>query len=63
MVKIGVFTDLHYSVNSGYGYRYCSLSLIKLEKIINIFNEKKVDFAVSLGDSIDSLQEIGRAHV
>ena len=56
MTTIGVFTDLHYAKDINSKYRYCSLSLIKLEKIIAIFNEGKIDFAVCLGDSIDSMR-------
>ena len=54
-MKIGVFGDLHYSKDRNFASRYYSLSLIKLEKLIGIFNSRDVDFCVSLGDTIDSV--------
>ena len=56
MTTIGVFTDLHYAKDVNSKYRYCSVSLKKLEKVIAVFNERKINFAVCLGDCIDSMR-------
>lgn len=58
MTTIGVFTDLHYAKDVNSRYRFCSLSLLKLENIIATFNERKIDFAVCLGDCIDSMRSV-----
>ena len=53
-MKIGIFGDLHYAKEKQYGDRYCSLSLEKLDVLVETFNRQEVDFCVCLGDTIDS---------
>lgn len=57
MIKIGVFTDLHYSANKFYLDRNCYLGLMKLEIAVEMFNKEKVDYVFSLGDLIDSCKD------
>lgn len=53
-MKIGIFTDPHYSsAEITCGKRYNSQSLRKIEKAVNYFAEEKCDLILCLGDLID----------
>lgn len=54
MIKFGIFADAHYAKDKQYGTRYCDLSIKKLDRIIEKFNQENVNFVVCLGDTIDS---------
>lgn len=56
MIKFGVFSDVHYAKNKTYGNRYCDLSIKKLEKCIETFNSRCLDFIINLGDIIDKAE-------
>lgn len=54
-MKIGIFTDSHYSsLPLSCGNRYHSKSLEKIKKAYKNFEEKKCDLIVCLGDLIDT---------
>ena len=54
MIVFGVFGDAHYAPGKTYGKRHCGLSLEKLKNCIGRFKSVGADFAVNLGDVIDS---------
>jgi len=60
MIKFGVFTDVHYAEGVKAGDRICDLSLDKLKKIVQDFNENELDFCVCLGDTINSARDFER---
>lgn len=67
MLSFGILADAHYAKNKRYRGRYCDLSLGKLAKAVNVFEEHGVDFAVNLGDIVDgergsSAQTIDRSN-
>lgn len=54
-MKIGVFTDSHYSSKKvTCETRYCSKSLIKIKKAYDCFKKEKCELVVCLGDLIDT---------
>lgn len=54
MISFGLFSDTHYAKDKVNKNRYCSLAIEKLNIIIKTFNAENVDFAVCLGDAIDT---------
>lgn len=52
-IKFGVITDSHYADRDPNGTRYYRGSMDKIRESINVFNQKKVDFVVHLGDFKD----------
>lgn len=55
VVRFGAFADAHYA-DKVYGDRYCHESAGKLEACIEAFQSAKLDFAVCMGDLIDSAE-------
>ena len=54
LVTIGIVTDIHYCRDrEPGGSRYYALSKVKLSEAVDVFNEQRVDFTVSLGDTFD----------
>jgi len=51
-LSFGIFADPHYS-NHAYGDRWCADSLVKLRACIDVFNDRGLPLAFSLGDFID----------
>lgn len=52
--RVGVLTDIHFADKPPAGTRHYRESLDKLREAVARFQEEKVDFAVELGDLIDS---------
>ena len=52
-IQFGVITDSHYADRDPNGTRYYRGSMDKIRESINVFNQKKVDFVVHLGDFKD----------
>ncbi len=57
-VCIGMVTDLHYADKPSAGSRFYRRSPEKLREAANIFNERKLDFVVELGDLVDAAETI-----
>lgn len=53
VITFGIVADVQYADQNNAGTRYYRSSLNKLNKAVKVFNEKKVDFVVSLGDFIN----------
>lgn len=53
LFKFGVIADVQYADRKDHGTRYYRSSLNKLAEAVDVFNEEKVDFVVSLGDFIN----------
>lgn len=61
-MKIGIFTDSHYSsAEITCGRRYNSKSLAKIKKAFEYFNGEGCDFVICLGDLIDREDEHKKA--
>ena len=52
-LKIGVVTDAHYADKGTLGNRHYRDSVLKMNAVVDIFNQRKLDFAVFMGDLID----------
>ena len=58
LLRIGMVTDLHWNGHKEViGTRHYQDSLTKLNEAIQTFHQQGVDFAVNLGDTLDSLIE------
>ncbi|MEO8270341.1 MAG: metallophosphoesterase [Aureliella sp.] len=57
-VRVGLITDLHYADKASAGSRYYRLSLEKLEKATEQFQQAELTFTVELGDLIDSMDAV-----
>ena len=57
LVSFGLFADTHYAAGLTYGNRYCDESLEKLRTCVRTFNERKLPFAVNLGDLVDHVDD------
>ncbi len=59
-VRFAVIGDCHYSLNGNYSTRDCSGAKDQLGRILDILNQEKLDFVLSLGDLGDghSLDEV-----
>ena len=53
MLRFGLLTDLHYSLQSESGTRFYRDSMSKLDEAINVFNSENLDFVIELGDFKD----------
>lgn len=56
LVRFGVFADPHYA-EKVYGDRHCEDSADKLRACVEVFRDAELDFAVCMGDLIDSAEE------
>lgn len=54
MVKLGLFTDVHYAAGIREGTRYCHLGVQKLRVAMQAFRAAGVDVIIGLGDLVDS---------
>ncbi len=54
LFKFGIMADVQYSDRENHGTRFYRSSLSKLEEAVGVFNKKKPDFIVSLGDFINN---------
>ena len=57
VVRFGAFADAHYA-DKVYGDRHCHDSADKLQACVEVFRNEGVDFAVCMGDLIDSAEEL-----
>jgi alkaline phosphatase len=55
-LKVGLVTDVHYADADTRGTRFYRESLGKMREAVDALNQRKIDFAVELGDLIDSAQ-------
>jgi 3',5'-cyclic AMP phosphodiesterase CpdA len=62
ILKIGLFTDLHYADGVRENSRYCHLGLMKLAAALRRFRKEKVDLVVGLGDLVDSCPTMGEEY-
>ncbi|MCC8170809.1 MAG: metallophosphoesterase [Parabacteroides sp.] len=53
VIRFGLFADTQYGDCDNGATRFYRNALQKLEKCVDCFNEKQVDFAVNLGDIVD----------
>ena len=62
-LRIGVLTDVHYADKVAHGSRHYRESLSRVAAAVERFNDARTDFAIQLGDFIDSAdsldQELG----
>ena len=56
-LSFGMFADAHYAEGLFYGDRECDRSLRKLKKCMDIFHDRRLPFAVNLGDIIDHVED------
>lgn len=56
-ISFGLFADAHYAPGKIYLGRYCPESVKKLAEAVRVFNKRKVDFMVNLGDIIDKVDD------
>ena len=54
LVRFGMVTDLHYAALKRMGRRHYGDSVRKLDEAIELFNARKPDFAIELGDLKDN---------
>lgn len=52
-LRFGLVTDIHFAHRSVHGTRYYGQSIPKLEEAIGVFNNRKLDFMIELGDLKD----------
>jgi len=57
-IRIGLLTDLHYADKPTRGNRYYRESLPKLNEAVAAFQNAQIEFAVELGDLIDSASSL-----
>ena len=57
VVRFGAFADAHYA-DKVYGDRHCRDSAGKLEACVETFQGAELDFAVCMGDLIDSAEDL-----
>ncbi len=57
-LSIGLLTDVHYADKKPNGSRHYRESLRKIEEASDLFNRKKIDFAVEMGDLIDAADSV-----
>ena len=58
ILSIGLLTDVHYADKKPNGSRHYRESLRKIEEASDLFNRKKIDFAVEMGDLIDAADSV-----
>ena len=54
LVRFGMVTDLHYAALKTLGRRHYADSVRKLDEAVELFNARKTDFAIELGDLKDN---------
>lgn len=52
-MKLGLFTDLHYTKHPGKGREFTALAPQRVREAMKAFDEEKVDAVVCLGDIVD----------
>lgn len=52
-MKLGIFTDLHYTKHPAEGREYTALAPERVREAMKAFDEEKVDAVVCLGDVVD----------
>ncbi|MBO4540219.1 MAG: metallophosphoesterase, partial [Clostridia bacterium] len=52
-MKIGLFTDLHYTKHPEEGRKFTALAPARVKEAMEAFRKEKVDVAVCLGDIVD----------
>jgi alkaline phosphatase len=58
VVKLGLVTDIHYADKPHAGTRYYREAIAKMREAVGVFRDERVDFAVSLGDFVDSAEDL-----
>ncbi|MDR2275981.1 MAG: metallophosphoesterase [Sphingobacterium sp.] len=53
ILRIGIMADIQYANKEDHGSRFYRNSLIKVDRAVEYFNQKKVDFSLILGDLVD----------
>lgn len=53
LIRFGLVTDIHFAHRKTHGTRYYEESLPKLTEAIDLFNKRKLDFIIELGDLKD----------
>lgn len=51
--RFGLVTDIHFAHRNVHGTRYYEQSITKLSEAIDVFNRRKLDFMIELGDLKD----------
>lgn len=54
MLRLGLFTDLHYAHGVREGTRFCHLGIDRLRRAVETFATERVDAIIGLGDLVDS---------
>ena len=57
VVRFGAFADAHFAAKV-YGDRHCADSADKLQACVDIFGRAGLDFAICMGDLIDSSEDL-----
>ena len=57
-LTIGAVTDVHYADKDIAGVRHYRASMARLERAVEVFNERQVDIALELGDLIDAADDV-----
>ena len=52
-LRFGLVTDIHFAHRNVHGTRYYEQSITKLSEAIDVFNRRKLDFMIELGDLKD----------
>ena len=52
-LRFGLVTDVHFAHRKVHGTRYYEQSITKLSEAIDVFNKRKLDFLIELGDLKD----------
>lgn len=52
-LRFGLVTDIHFAHRHVHGTRYYEQSMLKLEEAIGVFNKRRLDFMIELGDLKD----------
>lgn len=52
-LRFGLVTDIHFAHRHVHGTRYYEQSITKLSEAIDVFNRRKLDFMIELGDLKD----------
>src|SRR5690242_9722798 len=58
MLRLGLFTDLHYARGMREGTRYCHQGIQRLRLAVREFAAARVDAIIGLGDLIDSAESV-----
>ncbi len=58
LLRVGLLTDVHYADKPARGTRHYRESLEKIRPAIELFNRRKVDLVVELGDLVDAAPSV-----